>query len=133
MPLFVVFDASAMIELLVGPKESARRLTEYLAADIHVPHLHGVEVMSVLRGHERGRRITEVQAEAAWQTFLDIDPVRHEFEPTAQRVWELRHQFTSYDASYLALAEALGAPLVTCDRKLAGDGHSASIHLITDQ
>ncbi|MCL2418220.1 MAG: type II toxin-antitoxin system VapC family toxin, partial [Conexibacteraceae bacterium] len=51
----------------------------------------------------------------------------HPIEPLADRVWELRHQFTSYDACYLALAEAVGAPLFTCDAKLVGDGHDAEV------
>jgi predicted nucleic acid-binding protein len=55
---------------------------------------------------------------------------RHETEPLADRIWQLRHQFTSYDASYLALAEALQAPLYTCDAKLDTRGHNAEVHLL---
>lgn len=54
---------------------------------------------------------------------------RHEFEPLRERVWQLRHQFTSFDATYLALAEALDAPLVTCDRRLATKGHRAEVRV----
>ncbi len=55
---------------------------------------------------------------------------RHDLEPLAGRVRQLRHQFTSYDAAYAVLAEALDAPLVTCDRKLATAGHRAEVLLM---
>jgi len=56
---------------------------------------------------------------------------RHETAPLSERIWQLRHQFTSYDASYIALAEALQAPLYTCDAKLATRGHDAQVHLFS--
>lgn len=55
---------------------------------------------------------------------------RHETQALADRVWALRHQFTSYDACYLALAEALEVPLYTCDAKLAGSGHGADVRVL---
>ena len=56
--------------------------------------------------------------------------MRHSMEPLTERIWSLRHQFTSYDSFYLTLAEALDAPLLTCDRKLATSGHTAHIQLV---
>jgi len=56
---------------------------------------------------------------------------RHETAPFSERIWQLRHQFTSYDASYLALAEALQAPLYTCDAKLATRGHDAKVRIFS--
>ena len=50
-------------------------------------------------------------------------------QPLAERVWELRHQFTSCDACYVTLAEALDAPLYTCDAKLDSDGHDAEVRV----
>lgn len=48
-------------------------------------------------------------------------------EPLQERIWAIRHQFTAYDAAYIARAEALTAPLLTCDRKLAGGTHRAQV------
>jgi predicted nucleic acid-binding protein len=57
--------------------------------------------------------------------------VRHRHDAFLYRIWELRHNVTAYDAAYLALAEALGAPLVTRDAKLAGAaGHRARVELL---
>lgn len=50
--------------------------------------------------------------------------------PLADRIWQLRHQYSSHDAAYLALAEAVGAPLLTCDGKLDSGGHDARVHVL---
>ena len=126
----IVVDASAMVEALVG-RAPDPRLFELLGGDLHAPHLIDVEVTSVLRGLSLGGRVGIDTSENARLDLAGLDVVRHEFAPFADRVWALRHQFTSYDASYLALAEALDAPLVTCDAKLATTGHRAQILLMT--
>lgn len=126
----IVLDASAMVEALVGA-EPPDELFEHLTDDLHVPHLIDVEVSSVLRGLELGRVLSRHRAEQAREDFWSFSMVRHELEPLADRVWQLRHQFTSYDATYIALAEALDAPLVTCDRKLATNGHHAHVTLVS--
>lgn len=125
----IVLDASAMVEALVGAAPS-EELLALLEGDIHAPHLLDVEVMSVLRGLELGRAIPPERAAEALADHRSFTIVRYEAEPLAARVWELRHQFTAYDATYLALAEALDAPLVTCDRKLATTGHRADVRLM---
>lgn len=68
-------------------------------------------------------------AEEARRDYFDMDIDRHEIAPLADRIWHLRHQFTSYDAAFLALAEALDAPLHTCDAKLAAGGRRARVRL----
>jgi len=56
---------------------------------------------------------------------------RHSHDPFLLRIWALRHNVTAYDAVYLALAEALDAPLITCDRALTSlTGHAAKVELI---
>ncbi|MDO5633410.1 MAG: type II toxin-antitoxin system VapC family toxin [Micrococcus sp.] len=125
----IVVDASAMIEALVGSAVDEDFLAT-LSDDVHAPHLLDVEVLSVLRGLLLGRRLTAERAELARLDFHDLGIERHETSVLADRIWSLRHQYTAYDAGYLALAEALGVPLFTCDAKLASGGHSADVHLV---
>ncbi len=70
---------------------------------------------------------------AAEQARLDLFAfaiTRHDIEPLAERIWQLRHQHATYDASYIALAEALSAPLYTCDAKLTAGRHAAAVQVI---
>ena len=122
----IVLDASAMVEALVGAEPSAELLTA-LEGEIHAPHLLDVEVLSVLRGLERGSVLEPERAQQALDDYWSFTVIRHDLEPLVGRIWQLRHQDTSYDAPYVALAEALDAPLVTCDRKLATAGHRAQV------
>lgn len=125
----IVIDASAMVEALVG-RHPDPALFAHLTGEVAAPHLLDVEVLSVLRGLERGGKLSADDAETARHDFFDLTIHRQEAAPLAERVWELRHQFTSYDACYLALAEALHAPLVTCDAKLASGGHAAEVRAL---
>ena len=117
----IVLDASAVVELLLD--SAAGRRVAILIADpatgIHVPHLLDVEVVSALRRLSKDRVIDEDQADAAIEDLLDLDLQRHSHEALLGRAWALRKNMTTYDAVYVALAEALSAPLVTCDRRLA--------------
>ena len=124
----IVIDASAMVEALVG-RDADAELLDGLAGEVSGPHLLDVEVLSVLRGLLRAGKLEPARAEVARHDHLDFTIARHELEPLADRVWELRHQFTSYDACYLALAEALDAPLFTCDAKLDSGGHDAKVRV----
>lgn len=124
----IVADASAIVEALVGADPSDG-LLDALSGDIDAPHLLDIEVLSALRGLHLGGRITEDQANDARATYLALAINRHEAGPFAERIWQLRHQFTAYDATYLALAEGLAAPLLTCDAKLATTGHQANVRL----
>lgn len=122
----IIIDASAMVEALVGHDADAA-LLEGLAGEVHAPHLLDIEVLSVLRGLTLGGRLAPTVGERARRDHFAFTIDRHHAEPLAERVWQLRHQFTSYDACYVALAEALRAPLFTCDRKLAANGHHAQV------
>jgi len=126
----IVVDASAMVEALVG-RAADEELLNALSGDIDAPHLLDVEVLSVLRGLLRGGKLDASVAEQARLDHFAFTITRHETAPLSERIWQLRHQFTSYDASYLALAEALQAPLYTCDAKLATRGHDAQVHLFS--
>ncbi|WP_040160739.1 type II toxin-antitoxin system VapC family toxin [Nigerium massiliense] len=115
-----------MVEALVGAAP-ASELLDAVEGDLHAPHLLDVEVTSVLRGLELGRVLHPDRVREALDDYWSFSIERYDLEPLRARVWALRHQFTSYDASSIALAEALGAPLVTCDRKLAAPGHRAEV------
>lgn len=125
----IVVDASAMVEALIGGNPDPV-LLDALTGDVHAPHLLDVEVMAALRGLELGGKVDPGAAENARQDFLAMTIIRHELSPLADRVWVLRHQFTSYDACYVTLAEALEAPLYTCDATLAGGGHRAEVRVL---
>ena len=122
----IVIDSSAMVEALVG-RDAGDELLDALQADIHAPHLLDVEVLSVLRGLVLGRKLRAQVAVRARTDYLAFTIARYELHPMADRIWQLRHNFTTYDSCYLALAEALGAPLYTCDQKLATSGHDAEV------
>ncbi len=124
----IVVDASAMVEALVG-RDAQPGLLDALRGEIHAPHLLDAEVLSALRGLTLGGHLDAQTAGQALRDYFDLTIVRHESGPLADRIWPLRHQFTSYDASYLALAEALSVPLHTCDAKFTGSGHGAQVLL----
>ncbi|MGO1174034.1 MAG: type II toxin-antitoxin system VapC family toxin [Actinomycetaceae bacterium] len=124
----IVVDASAMVEALAGT-EVRPVLLDALADDLAAPHHLDAEVLSALRGLHIGRRLDLVTADRARADFYGFAVVRYELEPLADRIWALRHRYTAYDAAYLALAEALRAPLCTCDAKLDSGGHDAEVRV----
>lgn len=126
----IVIDASAMVEALVG-RDVDPKFLDLLAGELDAPHLLDVEVMSVLRGLVLGGKLDLITAERARRDYFAFAITRHEAEPFAGRIWDLRHQYTSYDACYLALAEALDTPLYTCDTKLAGKDHDAEVRVVS--
>jgi predicted nucleic acid-binding protein len=124
----IVIDASAMVEALVG-RQVDDELLNALREDIHAPHLLDVEVLSVLRGLTLSGKLKPRAAEQARTDHFEFTIARYELAGLTDRVWELRNNHTTYDACYLALAEALAAPLYTCDGKLAHDGHDAQVRV----
>lgn len=122
----IVIDASAMIEALVG-RQADNELLDALQTSVHAPHLLDVEVLSVLRGLTISRKLPPDAADHARADYFTLTIARYEVHGLADRVWEFRGNYTTYDACYLALAEALDAPLYTCDQKLASDGHRAKV------
>ena len=126
----IVIDASAMVEALVG-RDVDDDLLEALSGQVAAPHVLDVEVLSVLRGLVLGGKLNEALAQTARVDHFNLLIDRHDTAPLAERIWSLRHQYTSYDAAYLALAEALDAPLHTCDAKLDSGGHHVAGHVHT--
>jgi len=118
--LSAVVDASLLVAALVDSGAAGRWAENVLAAGpIHAPELVRAESANVLRRLERNRQLTAAAASAAWEDLLQLDLALYAFEPFADRVWELRHAVTSYDAWYVAVAEALGLPLATLDERLS--------------
>lgn len=126
----IVLDASAVVELLVD-EAGSRDLRERVlgAGSLHAPHLVDTEVQHALRGLVRGRKLTADRATDGLRDLADLALLRYPAHPLADRTWELRSSLTSYDATYVALAERLECPLVTCDRKLARGNHQATVEV----
>lgn len=122
----IVLDASAMIAILVSP-EADQDLITTVADDICVPHLIDIEVLSVLRGLTLARKLPIEHAERARADYAELTMARFDTPPLTDRIWQLRNNFTPYDATYIALAEVLECPLVTCDRKLVSTLHRAEV------
>jgi predicted nucleic acid-binding protein len=128
----IVLDASALVELLVGGTPRAAALAVRVRSEtIHAPHLIDVEVLSVLRTLEARKAVSTADASRAATELATLAMSRYPHDPLAERIWQLRGHVTPYDACYVALAESLGVPLVTCDAKLAAaPGHRAKIDLV---
>jgi len=128
----IVLDASAAIEVLAnaptGADLRARLETE---ESLHAPHVIDVEVLNVLRRKLRGGEMTAERCAKAIQTFRALPIQRYPHDGLLTRIWQLRDNLSAYDAAYVALAEALDAPLVTFDSRLArSSGHRATIELL---
>lgn len=83
------------------------------------PDLLNAETLQEIRGRELGGRMDAQRSREALETFLALPITRYPTSQLLERAWELRHNFTAYDAAYVALAEALEAPLATADGRLA--------------
>jgi predicted nucleic acid-binding protein len=118
----VVIDASAVAEIVLDRPVAARigrHLAEYA---LHAPHLVDLEVLNALRRLVSAGDVTEERATAAASDLLTLPIARYPHAILGHRIWELRHNFTAYDAAYVALAEMLtddGVPLLTTDARFA--------------
>ena len=83
------------------------------------PELARAEATNIFRRLERAKLITTPEANAAHHDLMQLDIELFPFEPFADRIWELRHDVTSYDAWCVAVAEALDPPLATLDEPLS--------------
>ncbi len=115
----IVVDASAAVLGLLDDGDARRRLaTERLAA----PHLVDAEVLHTV-GHQVRRGVIEAaDAARAVRSWQRLGVQRFPVVGMLDRVWELRHNVTAYDATYVALAEELDCPLLTADARLANAG-----------
>jgi predicted nucleic acid-binding protein len=116
----VVCDASALVALLIDAGPDGRWATDALTdAQIAAPSLLMFEASNIIRRHELAGVIGADQAALAHTDMLDLAIEQWPYEVLASRTWELRHNLSSYDGSYVALAELTGATLVTLDRRIA--------------
>jgi predicted nucleic acid-binding protein len=118
----IVVDASVALELVLGTSRSQAIAARIAKAreTLHAPHVIDLEVAQVLRRFVRARSLPTGRAADALADFRDLPVVRYPHTLLLGRIWELHENATAYDAAYLALAEALNAPLLTTDRRLRG-------------
>jgi predicted nucleic acid-binding protein len=120
----IVVDASVLTDFLLGRPPALDALERELAGHehepVHAPELIEPETLNALRRLAASGRVTERRASEAAGDLANARLVRYPHAPLRERVWTLRHDLTAYDATYLALAEALPDPvLLTADRGLA--------------
>ena len=128
----IVLDASVVVEILTNGRlaDSINRQLAATSDSFIVPHLLDVEVMSALRNLAAGQRIDSHRSEELLVGLASLPAERYSHIPLLVRIWELRHNFTAYDAAYIALAEETNSVLYTSDEKLA-KGHRARVELFT--
>jgi predicted nucleic acid-binding protein len=134
----LVVDASAVTELLLGRRPGdavAQQLRDH-AFDVHAPELLDIEVLSALRRVVAAGYASAERAHEALADLLALPIERHGHRPLVPRIWQLRENVSAYDATYVALAEAIadeGATLITADARLARavDAHTRVRVIVT--
>jgi len=128
----IVLDASAAVDWLLQTPEGQRIENRIYSRNetLHAPHLLDLEVTQVLRRLVQQGVVPAHRADEAIRDLLDLRVNRYAHFVLLPRIWQLRHNFSAYDAAYIVLAEKLGGTLVTRDRRLASPaGHAATIEL----
>jgi predicted nucleic acid-binding protein len=129
----IVLDASAAVEVILNLPRAAPELRTRLARrgeTVHVLHVFDLEVMAAIRRHALRGALSDRRARRALRALDDLRATRYSHAPLRPRIWELRENVTPYDGAYIALAEALRAPLVTVDAALASaSGGRAEVEL----
>jgi predicted nucleic acid-binding protein len=118
--LSIVIDSSVVVAALVDSGPLGRWAEGVLASGLlQAPELVRAEATNIFRRLERAKLITTPEANAAQDDLMQLDIELFPFDPFASRIWELRHNVTSYDAWYVAIAESLKLPLATLDEPLS--------------
>ena len=128
----IVLDASAVLDWLLQTPAGQRIEKRIYSQNetLHTPHLLDLEVIQVLRRLAREGVVPVRRADEAVHDLLDLRMTRYPHLVLLPRIWQLRPNFSAYDAAYIVLAEKLGAALVTRDSRLASaSGHAAPIEL----
>jgi predicted nucleic acid-binding protein len=128
----IVIDASAIVDYLLEFEPQATWAAGQMAAgeqSLHAPYAVDVEVLATFRRGVLGAHFSAARARMALDDFHAVPIRRYPQKPFLERAWELRENLTVPDALYVALAEALEAPLVTTDRRLAR-AHGPRIEIV---
>lgn len=115
----IVVDSSAIVHALVDAAVNPELLVVLGERELCAPHLLDFEVASAVRGHVLGRKLAGDRGRDALADYADLRIIRYDGAGLLPEMWRIRDNFTCYDAAYVVLAIALGAPLVTSDEKLA--------------
>jgi predicted nucleic acid-binding protein len=128
----IVVDASVLAVALGDDGTDGEHARERLAGETLVaPELVDLEVASVWRRHVAAKLMPARRAASALADLVNLPLRRSSHQPFLQRIWELRHVVTPYDAAYIALAEVLDAVLVTADARLSrASGFNCEIEVI---
>lgn len=114
-----VVDASVLVAALVDSGPHGQWAEGVIASGpVHAPELAHIEASEILRRLERDKKITTPEANAAHEDLIQLSIELFSFDQFADRIWELRRTLTTYDAWYVAVAEALELPLATLDERL---------------
>lgn len=128
----IVLDASAVVDWLLQTP-AGRRIEKRIYArkdTLHTPHLLDLEVTQVLRRLTAQGMMSADRADMAIQDLSSLRITRYPHVLFLARIWQLRHNCTAYDGAYIALAEELGASLITRDVRLASaSGHAARVEV----
>lgn len=129
----IVLDASAAIDWMLQTPAGQRVDKRIFSQNesLHSPHLVDLEVAQVLRRLVREQAVSVYRADEAIRDLLDLRITRYPHSVLLPRIWQLRGNFSAYDAAYVVLAETLGATLLTRDTRLASAScHHATVELI---
>lgn len=121
LPPAVVLDASIVVEVVLASATGRQVMAQLVAqnAVLHAPELLDVEVLHVVRRALARQQLTAARAEQALGLLEALPLARHTHAPLRRRCWQLRANLSAYDATYVALAEGLGARLLTRDARIA--------------